>query len=90
MGELDAIDFFTDLSVVNDPVPYFNYLRSKCPVLRKPHHGAMMITGYERGARSIQTSRNLLCVRCNHRPHPAVAIHAARRRHRRANQTTSA
>jgi cytochrome P450 len=47
MSELDAIDFFTDLSVVNDPAPYFNYLRSKCPVLREPHHGAMMITGYE-------------------------------------------
>jgi cytochrome P450 len=47
MGEFDEIDFFTDLSVVNDPAPYFNHLRSKCPVLREPHHGAMMVTGYE-------------------------------------------
>src|SRR5579864_105476 len=47
MSDLDAIDFFTELSVVNDPAPYFNQLRSKCPVLREPHHGAMMITGYE-------------------------------------------
>src|SRR5579862_107042 len=47
MSELDAIDFFTDLSVVNDPAPYFNHLRSKCPVLREPYHGTVMITGYE-------------------------------------------
>ena len=47
MSELDAIDFFTDLSIVNDPAPYFNRLRAKCPVLREPYHGAMMITGYE-------------------------------------------
>jgi cytochrome P450 len=47
MSDLDAIDFFTDISVVNDPAPYFNHLRSKCPVLREPYHGAMMITGYE-------------------------------------------
>jgi cytochrome P450 len=47
MSELDEVDFFTDHSVVNDPVPYFNHLRSKCPVFREPHHGVMMITGYE-------------------------------------------
>jgi cytochrome P450 len=47
IAQLDAIDFFTDISIVNDPAPYFNRLRSKCPVLREPHHGAMMITGYE-------------------------------------------
>jgi cytochrome P450 len=46
MSDLDAIDFFTDLSIVDDPAPYFHRLRSKCPVLREPHHGAMMVTGY--------------------------------------------
>jgi cytochrome P450 len=46
MTELDAIDFFTDLSVVNDPSPYFDYLRAKCPIFRETHHGAMMVTGY--------------------------------------------
>jgi cytochrome P450 len=46
MTDLDTVDFFTDLSVVNDPAPYFSHLRSKCPVLREPHHGAMMVTGY--------------------------------------------
>jgi len=46
MSDLDSIDFFTDISVVNDPNPYFDHLRSKCPVLREPYHGTMMVTGY--------------------------------------------
>jgi cytochrome P450 len=47
MSELDSIDFFTDPSIVNDPNPYFERLRSQCPVFREPHHGVMMITGYD-------------------------------------------
>jgi cytochrome P450 len=43
---LESKDFFTDISLVGDPSPYFHQLRSKCPVLREPHHGAVMITGY--------------------------------------------
>jgi cytochrome P450 len=46
MTEFDSIDFFTDVSVVNDPSPYFDHLRAKCPVLREDYHGAMMVTGY--------------------------------------------
>lgn len=40
-------DFFTDASVVQDPVGYFSELRSKCPVLRERYHNAMMVTGYD-------------------------------------------
>ena len=46
MAEFDSIDFFTDMSVVDDPNPYFDHLRAKCPVLRETHHGAVMVTGY--------------------------------------------
>jgi cytochrome P450 len=47
MSEFDAMDFFTDQAIAADPIPYFNYLRSKCPVLREPHRGVVMVTGYE-------------------------------------------
>lgn len=43
----DTVDFYTDISAVNDPASYFNRLRSQCPVLRETYHGALMITGYE-------------------------------------------
>jgi cytochrome P450 len=49
MSEFDAVNFYTDQSVVNDPNPYYNYLRSKCPVLREPHFGTVMVTGLEEG-----------------------------------------
>ena len=30
----DSVDFFTDQSLVPNPYPYFDHLRSKCPVLK--------------------------------------------------------
>src|ERR1700749_4034206 len=46
MSDFDSIDFFTDQSLVPDPHPYFDYLRSQNPVLRLPHYGVVAITGY--------------------------------------------
>jgi cytochrome P450 len=40
-------DFFRDESFVPDPYPFFDHLRDECPVLREPHHGVYMVTGYE-------------------------------------------
>ena len=47
MGGSDDIDFFRDASVVGDPYPYWDQLRAECPVRREPHHGVMMVTGYD-------------------------------------------
>ena len=47
MSNFETIDFFTDQSLVPDPHPYFDYLRSQNPVLRLPHHGVVAVTGYE-------------------------------------------
>ncbi|WAC92470.1 cytochrome P450 [Mycobacterium sp. Aquia_213] len=46
MSNYESIDFFTDQSLVPDPHPYFDYLRSQNPVLRLPHYGVVAITGY--------------------------------------------
>src|SRR5262245_419394 len=47
VGNFDAVDFFTDESLVEDPYPYFDYLRSKCPIVREPHHGVLAVSGYD-------------------------------------------
>jgi cytochrome P450 len=47
MSNYDSIDFFTDPTLVPDPHPYFDYLRSQNPVQRLPHHGVVAVTGYE-------------------------------------------
>jgi cytochrome P450 len=49
MQDLEAANFFTDESLINDSLPYLSSLRSKCPVLREPHYGTLMVTGYEEG-----------------------------------------
>ncbi len=47
MGEFDDIDFFRGSELVADPYPYYEDLRSACPVQREPHHDVVMVTGYE-------------------------------------------
>ena len=47
MTDFSVIDFFTDPSLVPDPHPYFDYLRSKAHVVREPHHGVVAVTGYD-------------------------------------------
>ncbi|MEZ0342577.1 cytochrome P450 [Mycobacterium sp. pV006] len=43
----DTIDYFTDESLVPDPYPYFDHLRSKCPVTQATPFNVMVVTGYE-------------------------------------------
>jgi cytochrome P450 len=47
MPAYDSIDFFSDQSLLEDPYPYFDYLRSQCPVLPTAHHGVVAVSGYE-------------------------------------------
>ena len=43
----DEPDFFTSRALIDDPYPYFDRLRSGCPVQQEPHHGVVMVTGLE-------------------------------------------
>jgi cytochrome P450 len=45
--DVDATDFFRDDAFVGDPYPYFDEIRGRCPVRREPHHGVVMVTGYD-------------------------------------------
>ena len=47
MTDFDSQDFFRGDAYVADPYPYFDHLRSKCPVTREPHQNVMMVTGFE-------------------------------------------
>src|ERR1700733_8427358 len=44
--EFGKYDFFRSDRFVNDPYSYFDYLREQSPVLREPHQGIVMVTGY--------------------------------------------
>jgi cytochrome P450 len=47
MTTFEAVDFFTDPSLVPDPHPYFDYLRSVNPVLKLPNYNVFAVTGYD-------------------------------------------
>jgi cytochrome P450 len=46
-ADFDQVDFFSDGSLLEDPYPYFEYLRSKCPVTSLPHHGVVAVSGWD-------------------------------------------
>lgn len=45
--DFDKHDYFRSDRFVRDPYPYFDYLRAQSPVLREPHQGIYMVTGYD-------------------------------------------
>jgi cytochrome P450 len=47
LSDWTATDFFNDKSLVEDPYPYFDELRSQGAVLHLPHLGVVAVTGYE-------------------------------------------
>jgi len=57
-AEFDDVDFFSDQSLVEDPYPYFEHLRSQCPVTPLHQHGVLAVSGYEEATeiyRDIET-----------------------------------
>jgi cytochrome P450 len=47
LSDWQTIDFFSDQSLVENPYPYFDELRSQCPVLPLPHLGVVAVSGYD-------------------------------------------
>ena len=45
LSTFETVDFFADQSLVEDPYPYFDELRSECPVLPLPHLGVVAVSG---------------------------------------------
>ena len=62
MSDFESTDFFTDESLIPDPYPYFDYLRSKCPVLAESHHGVLAVTGHNEALAVYKDSAFSSCV----------------------------
>ncbi len=45
--DFDDVDFFSDESLNEDPYPYFEHLRSQCPVAPIARHGVLAVTGHD-------------------------------------------
>ena len=62
MSDFDSIDYFSDQSLVPNPYPYFDYLRSKCPVSRESPYGVMAITGHKEACAVYKEAAFSACV----------------------------
>lgn len=49
MTKYEDVDLFTDASLISDPYPYFEYLRSQGPAVYLPKHNVVAVTGYKEG-----------------------------------------
>jgi cytochrome P450 len=47
MTDIEQADFFTDAAVTSDPYPYFDALRTRCPVHPVAHPSVVAVTGYD-------------------------------------------
>lgn len=45
--EFEKYDFFRSDRFINNPYAYFDHLRAQAPIVREPHHGILMVTGYD-------------------------------------------
>lgn len=46
MSNFEATDFFTEMSLVNDPQPYFEYLRQQGPAVALKQHPVVAVVGH--------------------------------------------
>jgi cytochrome P450 len=45
--DIDATDYFRTTELYDDPYPYFEKVRARCPVTREPFQHVFMVTGYD-------------------------------------------
>jgi cytochrome P450 len=62
VSDFDAVDYFSDQSLVPDPYPYFDHLRSKCPVSRESPYGVMAVTGHREACTVYKEAAFSACV----------------------------
>jgi cytochrome P450 len=69
---MDHADFFTDLSLVEDPYPYFEDLRREGPVVPLPEHNVVAVLGYEEALAVHNNNTTLSAVNSVTGPLPPV------------------
>jgi cytochrome P450 len=60
--DYEAVDYFFDQSLVPDPYPYYDYLRSQCPVRPATPHGVVAVTGHAEALAAYKDPAMSSCV----------------------------
>lgn len=62
MNNYDSVDYFTDMSLVPDPYPYYDHLRGKCPVQQATPYGVVAVTGHAEALAAYKDPAMSSCV----------------------------
>ena len=85
MADFEAVDYFFDQSLVPDPYPYYDYLRSQCPVRPATPHGVVAVTGHAEALAAYKDPAFSSCVAVAG-PFPPLPFTPGGRRHQRADR----
>lgn len=66
------MDYFSDEAVSQDPYDYYEYLRSRGPVFREPHHGVVAVTGYAEVMAAFKDTNSFSAVNAIGGPFPPL------------------
>jgi cytochrome P450 len=73
---LETADFFTDTALVGDPYPYFDALRSRCPVHPVTHPGVVAVTGYDEAVQVYKDAATFSSCNSVGGPYPPIDVPA--------------
>ncbi len=74
MDDFEAIDFFRGNETVTDPYPYYESLRAKCPVVREPHQGVYLVTGYDESVEVLSDTERFSSCTATTGPFPGFPV----------------
>jgi cytochrome P450 len=74
--DLERADFFTDTALVSDPYPYFDALRSRCPVHPVAHPGVVAVTGYDEAVQVYKDASTFSSCNSVGGPYPPLEVPA--------------
>jgi cytochrome P450 len=75
--DLKTADFFTDTKLVSDPYPYFDALRSRCPVHPVAHPGVVAVTGYDEAVQVYKDASTFSSCNSVGGPYPPLEVPAS-------------
>lgn len=62
MTDFETVDYFFDQSLVPDPYPYYDHLRSQCPLQKATPHGVVAVTGHAEALAAYKDPAMSSCV----------------------------
>ncbi len=72
MGKFEKIDYFTDLSLIDDPYPFFRHLREQGQVVELQPHKVFAILGYDEGLAVLRNHQDYSSINTAMGPFPGL------------------